>query len=536
MSFPSWEVTAHPLWPSRPRDIDDHVTRRPYDHRMQESEQSAGRASLLARPLDADERVQLDVLRAATADSSPIYAAILDVLVGAKERYQVQVRTDEIAGELSAAGFDTTTVTSSLEQLKDWGAVTWTQDTSRVARLEDFNRRRELWQLTAAGHAAHESILRVLGAAERSGSLQRALIRDIRDNLDALAAALDDGDVTRTYLRMRDLDGALRDLAANARDFHARMAELRRDTELEPDRFLAYKHVLLTYLQDFLDDLLRDRSRVGAQIAAVEGRGFDRLMRLTAEGDDSAGLFGDSDVATIWRHRWQGLAAWFRPEPAGSSTTGADELAAATTAAIRDLMAFLRKLTESATRPITRASELLHLARWFARSDAVEAHRLFDAAFGLAPPYRLGQKEIDPDRTSVAVSWFDAAPVEVPVTLREYGKRAPAPPPSPAADYSETKRRIAADHQLRRQARLDAARQLVARPIADRVLTHGEMALFLELFDRALHQRPIEPNFKVKVEAEGVRLIVATADTTTRIHSLAGTLTLDGVELEVQGE
>jgi len=500
---------------------------------MSDGDARGGRISLVARPLDGDERTQLQVLKAATEATAPLYAAVLSVLVAAKERYQVQVRTEEIVAELVASGLETGTLTSALEQLKDWGAVTWTQDTSRVARLEDFHRRRELWQLTAAGHAAHDSVLRVLGAAEQAGSLQRALFRDIRENLDALMAAIDTGDATATYLRLRDLDGALRDLAANARDFHATMAELRREHELVPDRFLAYKHLLIDYLQQFLEDLFRYRAHIAGQVATVEGRGLDRLAALAAEGDDSSGLFADDDAAGRWLDRWAGLAAWFR---AGSSSrsAGADELAAATTTAIRDLMAFLRRLTESATRPITRSSELLHLARWFGRCDKDAAARLFDAAFALAPPHHLGQHEDDPDRTPAATSWWDAAPVDVPVTLREYGRRAPAPPPAAAVDYAESKARLASQHLERRAARLDAATRLTARPIEGRLLTPGELSLLLELLDRALHRRPLVGEFKVEVESEGVRLLLATADASARIITSAGTLTLEGVEMEVQ--
>lgn len=496
------------------------------------SEATAKRPSLVARSLDGDEQTQLQVLKAATEASAPLYGAILAVLVAAKERYQVQVRTEDIAGELATNGLDAATLTSALEQLKDWGAVTWTQDTSHVARLEDFHRRRELWQLTAAGHVAHDSVLRVLGAAEQAGSLQRALFRDIRENLDALAVAIDVGDATATYLRLRDLDGALRDLAANARDFHATMAELRRDHELAPERFLAYKHLLIDYLQQFLEDLFRYRHQIAAQVGAVEERGVDRLVELAAAGDDSTGLFADDNLAERWRDRWAGLAAWFRPDRA-SSRTGAEELAAATTTAIRDLMSFLRKLTESATRPITRASELLHLARWFARSEPAEAHRLFDAAFGLAPPHHLGQEEDDPDRTPVATSWWDAPAVDVPVTLREYGRRAPAPPPAAAVDYREAKARLAAEHGRWRAARVEAAARLTARPLDGRALTEGEFSLLLELLDRALHQRPLDAEFKVEVEAEGVRLIVATADRSTVVVTSSGTLTMPGLELEV---
>jgi len=497
-----------------------------------ETEAHIARASLVARALDSDERVQLQVLRAATEATAPIYGAILEVLVAAKGRYQIQVRTDEIAAELAANALETSNLTSSLEQLKDWGAVTWSQDTSRVARLEDFHRRRELWQLTAAGHTAHESILRVLGAAEQQGSLQRALFRDIRENLDALTAAVDEGDATATYLRLRDLDGALRDLATNARDFHATMAELRREQELAPERFLAYKHLLIDYLQQFLDDLFRYRSQIAAQVAAIEDQGVDRVVRLAADGDDSGGLFGDHDLVARWRDRWIGLAGWFRAE-GGRKNAGADELAAATTTAIRDLMAFLRRLTESATRPITRASELVYLARWFNRCESGEAHRLFDAAFGLAPPNHLGQEDDDPDRTSAAVSWWDAPPVDVPVTLREYGRRAPAPPPAAAVDYREAKARLAVEHRHSRTAHIDAASRLAARPIEERILTAGEMSLLLELLDRALHQRPVEGDFKVEVEAEGVRLILATGDGAAVITTTAGTLTLPGAELEV---
>lgn len=488
------------------------------------------RTSLLAPPLVADERIQLQVLKAATEASAPLYGAVLGVLVAAKERYQIQVRTEDVERALQAHGVETATLTSALEQLKDWGAVTWTQDTGRVARLEDFHRRRELWQLTAAGHAAHDSVLRVLGAAEQAGSLQRALFRDIRENLDALGQAVRAGDATATYLRLRDLDGSLRELAANARDFHATMADLRREHELDPERFLAYKHLLIDYLQQFLDDLFRYRTQIAGQVAVVEGLGVDRLVELAAAGDDSGGLFEDIDLTARWRARWRGLAAWFeRGEP--GFPAGADELAGATTAAIRDLMAFLRKLTESATRPITRASELAHLARWFARSERTEAHRLFDAAFGLAPPQHLGQAEPDPDRTAATTSWWDADPVPVPVSIREHGRRAPAPPPVAAANFEQTKARLAEQHRQARAARVEAAAGLTARPIEGRVLSSGELALLLELLDRALHQRPRGGEFKVEVEAEGVRLVVATANNTARITTGAGTLTLAGVEV-----
>lgn len=500
---------------------------------MGEFDRLGGRPTLVERPLQSEERERLLVLRAATETGAPLHAAILSVLVQAKERYQIQVKTEEIAALLATSGFDTSSLTTSLEQLREWGAVAWTQDTSRVYRLADFNRRRELWQLTAAGHAAHDSILRVLGATEHAGSLQRALFRDILENLRKLGEAVEAGDDTATYLRLRELDGALTDLAANARDFHATIGRLRLDTELEPERFLAYKNLLIEYLQNFLDDLFRYRTQIEANVALVEAHGVDRMVALAAEGDDSVGLFDDENLAVRWAQRWDGLTGWFRRSP-HHATAGADELSSATTAAIRELMTFLRKLTESATRPITRSSELVHLARWFARLETDEAHRLFDAAFGLGPPLHLGQQEDDPDRTSASHSWWDASGVTVPVSLREYGRRAGAPPPSAVRDFSSTKRLLAFEHERRRAERVEAAAALSARAVDERVLTPGELDLFLELLDRALHERPLRGDFKVELEAEGLRFVVSTGPADFVVIAEGGRLTLPNLEVEVR--
>ena len=81
------------------------------------------RGSPVERQFDADERAKLQVLKSATEPTAPLYAEILSVLVAAKERYQVQVRTEDVAAALTGHGFDTSTLTAAMEQLKDWGGT-----------------------------------------------------------------------------------------------------------------------------------------------------------------------------------------------------------------------------------------------------------------------------------------------------------------------------------------------------------------------------------------------------------------------------
>ncbi|CAN5836181.1 hypothetical protein BH23ACT2_BH23ACT2_15560 [soil metagenome] len=493
------------------------------------------RPSPLAAPLSGDDRDRLRVLRAATEPNAATYLAILAAFVAARDRYEVEIRPEQVHAELAHLGIADDQIDAALDQLRDWGNLTWTQDTNRVSRLEDFRRRRSLWQLTAAGHAAHEAIVAVLSASDQAGSLQRSLLRDIRENLRLLGEAVDRADADQVYLRLRDLDGSLRDLAANARDFHAAVAQLRREHEVDPARFLAFKDLLIDYLEQFLDHLLTQRSLVARAVEEVAERGVDRLAALAAEGDDSGGLFDETDRVSRWRSRWEGLAGWF--VSVEDRRSGAEELASATTAAIRDLLSLLRRVTESARRPVTRASELQVLARWFRRlSTDAEAAELFDAAFGLGRPLHLSDADPDPDRRPVGLSWWQAPPVPVPVTLREHGRRPSPGRPAPVADFSAAKARLAAEHRAAQAARAEAAARLCARPIEGRVLSDAEVGVLLELLDRAAHQRPVGDagGSDVAVVIEGAAAHFEPHLSGMEVRTRRGILTLEGYRLVVE--
>lgn len=486
--------------------------------------ESPGHGDLYRRLLVGDERDRLQALRAATEPNAPTYLAILSVFVAARERYEVELHTERIAAGLLDTGIVVEDLEASLRQLDQWGNVTWTQDTTRVSRLEDFRRRRALWQLTAVGRATHDAVVSVLSAVEVSGSLQRSLFRDIREHLHELVAGVDAGDADRTYLRLRSLDSALHDLAANARDFHATVAQLRREHDIAPERFLAYKELLLEYLQQFLDHLIAQQGVIARAVLDVEARGVHRLTTLAAAGDDSGGLFDETDREARWAQRWDGLASWFVARP--GRPAGADDLIAATTSAISDLLSLLRQLTERTRRPITRASELLVMARWF-RGLASDDHaaELFDAAFGLGRTLHLATDHTDPDDIGPTESFWTAPPVTVPVTLREHGKR-PAPGRTPvAADYTATKARLLREHRASQAARAEAAARLRARPIEGRTLSAAELAMLFELLDRAAHQRQTDGT-ATSVIVEGTAATLEAHEAGMCIRSVRGTLTL----------
>ncbi|MEO5679006.1 MAG: TIGR02677 family protein [Acidimicrobiales bacterium] len=503
----------------------------------------------------------MSVLRLATADSASAYLAVAGALAAARERYEVQVRTEAVADAVAPLGVAAEDVAGLLRQLYDWKVVEASLDTSRATRIEDFRRRRELWRLTPGGQAAVDAVTAVLGAAEEQGALHRSLLGQVRVRLEDILADIEAGEPGRVTAALRSLDNDLRLLATGARDFHAALAALRAETEADPERFLAFKERLLAHLESFVDELTRHRSGIADAVARAEAAATSSgttLARLAAEGDDAAEVDGPEATAARWQRRWDGLVGWFVGDLARPLATvanpgarahgrpaGADDLKRATTQALRELVGLLRRLTEAEARPVTRASELRHLARWFLRLETEEeAHELFDAAIGLGRPTHLGVAPDDPEATPPGESWWTAPAVEVGVTLRRTGQRAAPGNLFPLTSTSAQRARLAEEHRRAAASRAAAAAALLARPLAGRRLSPPEGDLLLELLDRALHRRSANPDgegaagqaddLTTTSTAQGVRLLVRPWPDGFDVLLPGGRLHLEGATLHIE--
>ena len=495
------------------------------------------RGSLLDEPLTLEERERLFALRAASSDQAAVYAAILTVLAEAKQAYQLQMRTGDIRRRLessvAAVGVEDLSdrgLRPALDQLREWKCVDWVQDPSfRATSVEEYLKRHELWELTPIGDATLRSIRLVLAATEEPGSLQRAMFRQIRDALDDLVAAVETSDAVRVYLRLRDLDLAIGELASNAREFYATINRIAREDRLEDHVFLLYKDQLIAYLQDFHDDLVRNRSVIARRLVELDDDLRDEIIGLADEGDDSGGLFG---AGAGWAQRWHGMLDWFVAGRGARSE--ADSLIAATTVAIRELLTLLRRLTEQATRPVNRASELRATAAWFARCDTDdEAHQLFDAAFGLASTAHLGFPVDDPDASGKHPSWWDADPVDIPVSLREYGRRAAPGRVARRHDFSVNKAALAAERERGEQQRSVAAHRLVTLDIDDALIDADAWNVMLAYLDQALAARPPATTFDTTIRTPHAIIRLRSADHDTRLRAPAGSVSLQRCEVLV---
>jgi uncharacterized protein (TIGR02677 family) len=129
------------------------------------------------------------------ADKASLYRDILGTFVAERARFALALRPSEIQAALAAASGSALLpdeVDSALRQLRDWGNLDDSPDTAEAASVEEFYRKRRLYQLSAAGEAAEQALAIFSEYLHRPGELQTTALHDILELLDALSPLVTD--------------------------------------------------------------------------------------------------------------------------------------------------------------------------------------------------------------------------------------------------------------------------------------------------------------------------------------------------------
>lgn len=420
--------------------------------------------------------------------NAPIYRRVMRAMMAEKERFSVHVRPEEVWAALEADGGGPATedaVADALERLAEhsWGNILAFPDASRVTALEDFYRRRMLYQLSREGEAAERALAQYDAALGTRGALQSVALEDIVVLLSGLKEAVStnavDGtmDEARIHQTLRSLRERFVELAENAVAF---MGSIQRTIDLhdaDVEAFLAYKEQLLEYLERFINDLLTRGAAITILLTSIDADGVWFLANTAArrESLDTAPGEGDAVLEAArdrWLGQWSGLTSWFVSTQTRESE--AKLLRSRARSAIPGLLAVVRALHEKAGGRTDRTQDFLTLARWFADLPSdVERHRLWRSAFGLTSVRHLSVTAETEDAWSDAelgnsTPWADAPPVRISAQLRKSGSYERRGRPVRVTD------RTAAKALLADQARREAEQTSAARR---RILTNGPQPL-----------------------------------------------------------
>ncbi|TYB69402.1 TIGR02677 family protein [Nonomuraea sp. PA05] len=478
--------------------------------------------------------------------NAAFYREILRAFARAKERFIVHLRPEDVAAELRRDNDDA--LAQALDKLREWGNLRADADTGRVTSVEDFHRKRYLFQLTHAGQAAEQAISFYEDAIGKRGALQSVALGDIAEQLQSLAVLARDADPdpARVHLLLLSLSDRFSSLADNAQAF---MASLRRAIDFSDGDvagFIAYKERLIDYINRFIADLANSGARIATLLGELDEYDHDRLFQLAArreaadavpDEEEAAEAYARAEEAAFasWSNRWRGLRDWF-------ISTGADRpsqarlLRQAAITAIKQLIDTVGLLNERRSGRSDRSADFRALARWFAEApDEAAAHRLWRAAFGLTPSRHLTVTAATLEEwheVDAGVPWREAPPIRISPQLRRTGSYERRGRPNKVADRSQARRLLV--EQAEREASETAAARAALRtdgpvPLSElNGLDPRAFRLFLGLLGDALAaRRPGETEVKT-VSADGsmeIRLTLVPHGGKVEIHTEDGVLT-----------
>lgn len=423
-----------------------------------------------------------------SAPNAPIYRRVMRALMAEKERFTVHVRPEQVSEALRVDGaepIEAQVVADALERLADpsWGNVLAFPDSSRVTALQDFYRRRMLYQMSRPGEAAERALAQYDAALGTRGSLQSVALEDIVVLLTHLRDTVADhqagrpADAARTHQALRSLRERFAELAENAVAF---MGSIQRTIDLhdaDVEAFLAYKEQLIEYLERFIHDLLTRGAAIAELLGSIPPEGVEFLATTAAEREATDAAPGEAETAAaaareVWLRQWSGLTDWFVSSQGRDSE--AKLLRARARAAIPSLLAVVRSLHDNAGGRTDRTHDYLTLARWFANlDDDGDRHRLWRTAFGLTPVRHLSVTGETEDAWTAAdlgnaTPWAEAPAVWISPQLRRTGSYERRGKAVRVADRSDAKALLVA------RAREEAEQTAAARR---RILTHGPRPL-----------------------------------------------------------
>lgn len=439
-----------------------------------------------------------NLFRHVTAERAESYRAIMNCFAAAKRQFRLHLRPDEVLSTTQWPDLapDLDELTALLARLVDWGNLQAQPDTARVSTIEDFYRKRLLYRLTPGGDAAEAGLQAFAEALARRGELQSVALDDILERLSNLAQLARDTppDAAKVHEALRDLVNVFVGLAQNAEAFMAGLARTLELQRADLEAVMTFKTRLIEYLERFIGDLVERSSRISLKLREIESVSTD-LLRIAAEreardaapDDAHAQSEATTERLSAWEERWSGLLRWFISDD--HTPSQAELLRASARAAIPRLLIAVSMLNERRAGRSDRSADFRTLALWFAEAPNVgDAHRLWRAAFGLAPARHLSLA-VEGD-VSAAASWRDAPPLPIHPRLREVGQLATRGGP-PKIQERSRERALLAARLAEEAAQLEAARARLATGREIRLSELGALdrhafRLFLSLLGEAL--------------------------------------------------
>lgn len=359
-----------------------------------------------------------------SAENYVSYRAIMRIFYQEHQKMHYQLDKQTIMGELRQDRlFSTYTdqqLAQDLDQLIKWKNLTAIQDPRKVRTVADFQNKQYQYMMSQAALEIERMTITLENLYTHTTGLTSSSFRRIRHALDKIEK-LDQMSLKDIGDWWQDLQEDFSRLSQSYQDYLREFYGPSAEKYMKSEDFIVYKRHLITYLEDFVQDLQNSASQISAQLESLSSETTEKLLNLVhqSELDIPRPL---SEKTDHWQDElrmknngvWQTLTNWF----AGSDST-ARQVMEVTNEVIRRVVQNAAMLVQMQNMGVSNKAELRHIMKLFSETPSLdEAHKLSALTFGAqhARHYIINSGR-DTDR--IDTSCFQESPMEFLLRPRE---------------------------------------------------------------------------------------------------------------------
>ncbi len=390
-----------------------------------------------------------------SAENYVSYRAIMRIFYMEHQKMHYQLDKQTILGELRQdrlfSAYSDQQLSQDLDQLIKWKNLTAIQDPRKVRTVADFQNKQYQYMMSQAALEIERMTITLENLYTQTVGLTSSSFRRIQRALDKIEE-LDQMSLKDIGDWWQDLQEDFSRLSQSYQDYLREFYGPSAEKYMKSEDFIVYKRHLITYLEDFVQDLQSSSAQISAQLESISSSKTEKLLNLVhqSELDIPRPL---SEKTEHWQDElrmkdegvWRSLIGWF----SGSDPT-ARQVMEVTNEVIRRVVQNAAMLVQMQNMGVSNKAELRHIMKLFSEVSTLdEAHNLSALVFGAqhARHYVVNSNR-DTDR--IDKSCFEETPMEFLLRPRERTYR-PSIDRSGFADKSaekkEQRRRILEDAQ-----------------------------------------------------------------------------------------
>lgn len=313
-----------------------------------------------------------------------------------------------------------------LTMLTEWRNLNTTQDTKKVASIEEFKNRKFRYQMSEYSVEIERLVIRLENLFIEGASLEPTLLERIRKRIDRFSE-MTGKDKNEVHSWWTDLSNDFVRLNQNYQDYIRELNSVRAEEMMRTREFLLFKDRLIDYLRSFIKGLQRNVGVIEENLRNQDDHDRERVFKKILEYElliprMDVEIQSEAIEEKI-RGRFQSIYDWFAGSEGHESEAG--KLFNATNEIIRKITRYAAQLSEKNAMGANRKEEYRKVAEIFMRCrDVDEAHKMSAMVFGIERPYHLsGDTERETDSMNTGVYEERPADIKLKPRVRTYREK-----------------------------------------------------------------------------------------------------------------